>query len=57
MAAVDKFKVKALPSVHPPPTPSKVTEASVTPLVVIVLPVVVALNVVVPVYHRVKFVA
>ena len=40
-----------------PPTPLKVTAAIETPLVVIVLPVVVALNVVPPEYVRVKFVA
>ena len=41
-----------------PPTPSNATgPPKATPLVVIVLPVVVALNVVVPVYVRVKFVA
>jgi len=47
----------ALPNAQPPPTPLKVTAAIETPLVVTVLPVVVALNVVVPVYVRVKFVA
>ena len=48
----------ALPSVHAPPTPSKVTAPpKATPLVVTVLPVVVALNVVVPVYVAEKFVA
>ena len=42
--------VKALPSVHPPPTPLKVIEVPMTvPLVVIVLPVVVELNVIPPV--------
>ena len=41
---------KALPSVQPPPTPLKVTDAGiVTPLVVTVLPVVVELNVTSPV--------
>jgi len=50
--------VSADPKVHPPPTPLNVTAPpNETPLVVIVLPVVVALNVVVPVYVRVKFVA
>ena len=39
------FVVNALPSVHPPPTPLKVTVPEiVTPLVVTVFPVVVALN-------------
>jgi hypothetical protein len=48
----------ALFKVHSPPTPLKVTdEPNATPLVVMVLPVVVALNVVVPLYVRVKFVA
>lgn len=48
----------ALPSAQAPPTPLKVTaEPKPTPFVVIVLPVVVALNVVVPVYVRLKFVA
>ena len=43
--------VRALPSVHPPPTPSKTTEpaVSVTPFVVMVLPVAVAAKVIVPV--------
>ena len=42
--------VNALPSVHPPPTPLKVTlPFMVTPFVVTVLPVVVELNVIVPV--------
>ena len=43
--------VKALPNVQPPPTPSKTIEppVKVTPLVVMVLPVVVAANVIVPV--------
>ena len=42
--------VSALPSVHRPPTPLNVTKAEiVTPFVVIVFPVVVALNVTVPV--------
>ena len=47
----------ALPSDQLPPAPSNKTETKETPLVVTVLPVVVALNVVVPVYVRVKFVA
>lgn len=51
-------QAKALPNVQLPPTPLKVTaEPKPTPFVVIVLPVVVALNVVVPVYVRLKFVA
>jgi hypothetical protein len=42
--------VKALPRVHPPPTPLRIRGALiVTPLVVMVLPVVVALNVIDPV--------
>jgi hypothetical protein len=42
--------VKALPSVQPPPTPLKVTEAEMlVPFVVTVFPVVVALKVTVPV--------
>jgi len=42
--------VNALPSVHPPPTPLNVTAPAIdTPFVVTVLPVVVALNVMVPV--------
>ena len=47
--------VKALPNVHAPATPLNVTEPpKATPLVVTVLPVVVALNVVVPVlFHTV----
>jgi len=50
--------VKALPNAQLPPTPLKVTaEPKPTPLVVTMLPVVVELNVVVPVYVRVKFVA
>jgi len=40
-------QVKALPNAQLPPTPSKTTETKDFPLVVIVLPVVVALNVVV----------
>jgi hypothetical protein len=36
--------VNALPNVHPPPTPVKLTGFTVTPLVVIVHPVVVAAN-------------
>ena len=48
----------ALPSDQAPPTPLKTTVVpGEIPLVVIVLPVVVALNVVVPEYVRVKFVA
>jgi hypothetical protein len=48
----------ALPNAQTPPIPLKVTcPPKATPLVVTVLPVVVALNVVVPVYVRVKFVA
>jgi hypothetical protein len=39
-------EVNALPSVQPPPMPPNVSPAMLTPLVVIVLPVVVALNVV-----------
>ena len=50
-------QLKALPKVQPPPTPSKFVFNKETPLVVTVLPVVVALNVVVPVQLRVKFVA
>jgi len=54
----DAPRLNALPSVQPPPTPLKSTDpVKLTPLVVTVLPVVVALNVVVPVYVRVKFVA
>ena len=42
--------LKALPKLHPPPTPSNVIEPFiVVPFVVIVLPVVVELNVIVPV--------
>ena len=41
--------VKELPRVHPPPTPLKLRFPPIdTPLVVTVLPVVVALNVIVP---------
>jgi hypothetical protein len=48
----------ALPKDQPPPTPLNVTPApKLTPLVVTVLPVVVALNVVIPLYVRLKFVA
>jgi hypothetical protein len=47
----------ALPKDQPPPTPSKVTARILTPLVVTVLPVVVALNVVIPLNVRLKFVA
>ena len=51
-------QLNADPSVQPPPAPLKSTgPPNATPLVVTVLPVVVALNVVVPVYVRVKFVA
>ena len=47
---VSVVQFKALPSVHPPPTPLKVTAApKATPLVVTVLPVFVVANVVVPV--------
>ena len=49
-------QVNELPRDQPPPTPSKLPEIKVFPLVVTVLPVVVALNVVVPLYERVKFV-
>jgi hypothetical protein len=50
--------VKALPNAQLPPTPLNVTaEPKPIPFVVTVLPVVVELNVVVPVYVRVKFVA
>jgi len=47
--------VNALPSVHPPPAPLNVTAPEiVTPLVVIVLPVVVDENVIAPVeFHTV----
>ena len=50
--SVNEFTVvKLLPSVHPPPTPLNTIGVFVrfTPLVVIVFPVVVALNVIVPV--------
>ena len=47
-----------LPNVQPPPTPLKSTDpVNATPFVVTVLPVVVALNVVVPSYVAEKFVA
>ena len=49
-------QVNALPNDQPPPTPLKLPEIKTLPWVVIVLPVVVALNVVVPVYVREKFV-
>ena len=50
--------VSAEPSVQAPPTPLNVISApNATPLVVTVLPVVVALKVVVPVYVRVRLVA
>ena len=50
MTVIPAFEVRALPRVHTPPTPLKVTPPVKTvPLVVIVLPVVVALNVTVPV--------
>ena len=50
-------QVNALANDQPPPTPLKLPEIKLIAWVVIVLPVVVALNVVVPVYVREKFVA
>jgi hypothetical protein len=51
-------QTKALPNAQLPPTPLKVTAPpKATPLVVTVFPVVVALNVVMPVYVAEKFVA
>jgi hypothetical protein len=50
-------QLNALSNDQPPPTPSKLPEIKTLPWVDIVLPVVVALNVVVPVYVREKFVA
>jgi hypothetical protein len=50
-------QVKALPNVHAPPTPLKLTALKLIPLVVIVLPVVVALKVTVPLPDSRKFVA
>jgi hypothetical protein len=48
----------ALPNFQPPPTPLKsIIPEKVAPLVVTVFPIVVALNMVVPEYVRVKFVA
>jgi hypothetical protein len=51
--------VSALPNVQPPPTPSNTTDppVSVTPFVVTVWPVVVAANVMAPVYVRVRLAA
>jgi hypothetical protein len=57
LLSVKIVEVKALPNVHAPPTPSNVTVVRVEPFKVTVLPVVVALNVVKPVYVRLKFVA
>jgi hypothetical protein len=54
---IAEFAVKALDSVHPPPTPSKTTAPKLLPFALMVLPVVVAANVNVPLNDRVNKVA